>query len=122
MHKFCRAGSVLTTLLLVGVVDSLLAAGPGKEWVTMDNCVLVPNDANDGDSFHIRANETEYLIRLYLVDAPEIESVAASRLVERADYFGVTVPEVIEIGRRAKQLVDQELSQPFKVATHMASG
>src|ERR1700760_1721995 len=98
------------------------AAPAAKEWVTMENCVLVPNESNDGDSFHVKANETEYLIRLYLVDAPEIESVGAGRLVEQANYFGVSVPQVIEIGRRAKQLVDQELAQPFSVVTHMAGG
>ena len=120
MQTFRRAVSTLTVLVFSAAFA--LSAGANKEWVMMDNSVLVPNDANDGDSFHIRASETEYLIRLYLVDAPEIESVGASRLVEQADYFGVSVPQVIEIGRRAKQLVDQELSQPFTVATHMASG
>ena len=95
---------------------------PAKEWVKLENCTLVPNESNDGDSFHVRANDTEYLIRLYLVDAPEIEGMGASRLVEQAGYFGVSVPEVIEVGRRAKQLVDEKLAQPFTVYTHMAGG
>ncbi len=115
-------------VLLVGAasifstVRNASPASASKEWITLDNCVLIPNESNDGDSFHLRANDTEYLIRLYLVDAPELENVGAGRWVEQADYFGVTVPQVIEVGRRAKALVDQELSQPFSVATHMANG
>jgi len=118
-----RPGVILllvTATALTPVASGATAAG--KEWITLDNCVLVPNESNDGDSFHIKTNNTEYLIRLYLVDAPEIESVGAGRLVEQASYFGVSVPQVIEIGRRAKQFVDQELAQPFSVVTHMAGG
>src|SRR6476646_10983256 len=118
-----RPGVILllvTATALTPVASGATAAG--KEWITLDNCVLVPNESNDGDSFHIKTSNTEYLIRLYLVDAPEIESVGAGRLVEQASYFGVSVPQVIEIGRRAKQFVDQELAQPFSVVTHMAGG
>ena len=95
----------------------------GKEdWVTLDNCQLVPNKANDGDSFHIRANETEYLVRLYFVDAPETANLGPARLIEQAEYFGVSVPQVIEIGRDAKKFVDAKLSEPFTVITRLAEG
>ena len=100
------------------------AASPiSREWVKLENCSLIPNESNDGDSFHVKCKDTEYLFRLYLVDAPEIEgTLTASRLVEQAAYFGISVPEVIEVGRKAKQLVDQKLSEPFTVYTHMAGG
>jgi len=95
----------------------------GKEdWVTLDNCQLLPNKANDGDSFHIRANETEYLVRLYFVDAPETANLGPARLIEQAEYFGVSVPQVIEIGRDAKKFVDAKLSEPFTVITRLAEG
>ncbi len=119
-HRFAILVLAAASFLLPMVSGSSAAAA--KEWITLEHCTLVPNESNDGDSFHIKTGETEYLIRLYLVDAPEIESVGAGRLVEQANYFGVSVPQVIEIGRRAKQLVDQELSQPFTVATHLAGG
>lgn len=97
--------------------------GADKEWTTFDNCQLVPNAANDGDSFHIRSNGTEYLVRLYFVDAPETKGgEMAGRLIEQATYFHVSVPEVIEIGRQAKEFVEQKLSQPFSVQTKKASG
>jgi hypothetical protein len=76
--------------LCLGDVD-LGAARKKKDWIVLENCRLVPNKANDGDSFHIRANDTEYLVRLYFVDAPETTSVGPARLVDQPEYFGVTV-------------------------------
>jgi competence ComEA-like helix-hairpin-helix protein len=93
-----------------------------KDWTTFENCELIANPANDGDSFHIKANDTEYLVRLYLVDAPETSSVGPARLIEQAQYFGITVPQVIEIGEKAKLFVDAKLAQPFTVVTKKASG
>jgi DNA uptake protein ComE-like DNA-binding protein len=103
-------------------IDSVDAKGKEKNWITLENCQLVPNKANDGDSFHVRANDTEYLVRLYFVDAPETASVGAARLVEQAEYFGLSVPEVIEIGRDAKKFVDAKLSEPFTIVTRLAEG
>ena len=94
-----------------------------KDWETMENCQLIPNKDNDGDSFHIRAGDgTEYLVRLYMVDAPETRNGMATRLDEQATYFGIEVPQVVEIGRKAKQFVDSELAEPFTVFTKRASG
>src|SRR6476659_3772780 len=82
------------------------AKGKEKDWITLDQCQLIPNKANDGDSFHVRANDNEYLVRLYFVDAPETASVGPERLIEQAKYFGLSVPQVIEIGRDAKRFVE----------------
>jgi len=100
------------------------ARGKEKDWMTLDNCQLIPNKANDGDSFHVRANGTEYLVRLYFVDAPETASVGRGpeRLIEQAEYFGVSVPQVIEIGLDAKKFVGAKLSEPFTVVTRLAGG
>jgi DNA uptake protein ComE-like DNA-binding protein len=103
-------------------VDRVGAKGKEEDWATLDNCQLVPNKANDGDSFHIRANETEYLVRLYFVDAPETANLGPERLIEQAEYFGVSVPQVIEIGLTAKKFVDAKLSEPFTVVTRLAGG
>jgi competence protein ComEA len=91
-----------------------------EPWVTLNDCRYVPNNSNDGDSFHVQANGKEYVFRLYFVDAPEIESVNAARLVEQAKYFHLTVPEVIELGRAANQFVQERLSEPFSVRTRFA--
>jgi len=98
------------------------AKGKEKDWITLDQCQLIPNKANDGDSFHVRANDNEYLVRLYFVDAPETASVGPARLIEQAEYFGVSVPQVIEVGLNAKKFVEARLSEPFTVVTRLAGG
>jgi competence ComEA-like helix-hairpin-helix protein len=77
------------------------------------------NPANDGDSFHASAGDKEYLFRLYLVDAPETDALTPARLIEQAKYFGITVPQAIEVGETAKTFTREKLSQPFTVFTHM---
>jgi hypothetical protein len=93
----------------------------GGDWITLENCGLVPNTANDGDSFHVSVNGKEYIFRLYLVDAPETDAANPARLIEQAKYFGMTVPQVIDLGEAAKAFVREKLSEPFAVVTHMAN-
>jgi len=119
--QFARIALIGAAVLWAAVGD-LSAREGSKDWITLDNCQLVPNKANDGDSFHVRANDTEYLVRLYFVDAPETASVGPARLIEQAEYFGVSVPQVIEIGLDAKKFVDAKLSEPFTVVTRWAGG
>ena len=91
-------------IFFTAVVFSVAAVGVGaeKDWVKLEHCHLVPDPANDGDSFHVRANEKEYIFRLYLVDAPETEAADPARLIEQAKHFGISVPQVIEVGEAAK--------------------
>ncbi len=114
--------AIICGAIWLSAVDRVDAKGREKDWITLDNCQLVPNNANDGDSFHVRANDTEYLVRLYFVDAPETASVGPARLIEQAEYFRVSVPQVIEIGLDAKKFVDAKLSEPFTIVTRMAEG
>ena len=115
--------AIACSAIVSSAIDRVCAKDKEKEdWVTLDNCQLVPNKANDGDSFHIRSNETEYLVRLYFVDAPETANLGPARLIEQAEYFSVSVPQVIEIGRDAKKFVDAKLSEPFTIITRMAEG
>jgi DNA uptake protein ComE-like DNA-binding protein len=106
-------------VLWTAVVDLSARAG-SKEWIVLKDCRLIPNPANDGDSFHVSASEKEYLFLLYFVDAPETDEMTPGRLVEQAKYFGVTVPEAIEAGRAAKEFTRQKLSEPFTVFTRMS--
>ena len=121
MIKYLSAAlaPIICTAIWLAVLDPCEATGKAKEWITLVDCHLVPND---GDSFHVRANETEYLLRLYFVDAPETATVGPTRLIEQAEYFGVSVPEVIEIGLNAKKFVHAKLSQSFTVVTRLAGG
>jgi DNA uptake protein ComE-like DNA-binding protein len=113
---------IICSVIGLAALEPCDAIGKEKEWITLDNCKLVPNKSNDGDSFHVQANETEYLVRLYFVDAPETASVGPARLVEQAEYFGVSVPQAIELGLSAKKFVEAKLSEPFTVVTRLAGG
>jgi DNA uptake protein ComE-like DNA-binding protein len=114
---------LISRALLLWVALSLAIAdlGASGDWITLESCRLVPNPANDGDSFHVRANDKEYICRLYLVDAPETDAVSPARLIEQAKYFGISVPQVIELGEAAKLFVRQKLAEPFTVFTRMAN-
>jgi len=92
----------------------------GEDWVTFENCRLIENPANDGDSFHASSGEKEYLFRLYMVDAPETDEIKPGRLVEQAKYFAIAVPQAIEVGRAAKEFAREKLSEPFTVFTRMS--
>jgi competence ComEA-like helix-hairpin-helix protein len=91
-----------------------------KDWIVLENCRLISNPANDGDSFHASAGAREYIFRLYMVDAPETDEMTPRRLVEQAKYFALTVPQAIEVGRAAKEFTREKLSEPFIIFTHMS--
>jgi DNA uptake protein ComE-like DNA-binding protein len=120
--NFSRVG--ICALVVVAVLGAsavhVAARGGSKDWVVLENCHLITNPANDGDSFHVSAGPKEYLFRLYLVDAPETDARNPTRLVEQAKYFSVTVPQVIEVGEAAKEFIQGKLSMPFTVLTHLS--
>src|SRR6266480_8090258 len=111
------------SILYVAVVFLLATAGlrAQGEWTKLEHCQLIPNPANDGDSFHVRANAKEYIFRLYFVDAPETDAENPARLVDQAKYFGISVPQVIEVGEAAKAFTRDKLAEPFTVFTRMAN-
>lgn len=86
-------------------------------WVTLTNCQLVPNAYNDGDSFHVRHADREYIFRLYFVDTPEEGHEFTERLHAQADYFGVDEERVIKVGDAARDFMTQALSTGFTVVT-----
>ena len=72
------------------VVASLFLAAPARAvtpWEKLDDCQLIANPANDGDSFHVRHRGQEYIFRLYYVDAAETENEFPERVAEQAAYF-----------------------------------
>jgi competence ComEA-like helix-hairpin-helix protein len=111
---------ILFVVVTIWLSSIDVGAGTG-DWITLENCRLVPNAANDGDSFHVSVNGKEYIFRLYLVDAPETDAVNPARLIEQAKHFGMTVPQVIEVGETAKAFAREKLADPFTVITHMAN-
>jgi endonuclease YncB( thermonuclease family) len=117
--QFARIALISAGVLWTTVVD--LGAHEGsKDWTVLENCRLIVNPANDGDSFHVSAGRNEYIFRLYLVDALETDEMTPGRLVAQAKYFGITVPQAIEVGRAAKEFTREKLSAAFTVLTHMS--
>jgi len=110
----------LLALAIVCAVPVDLGARESKDWIVLDNCRLISNPANDGDSFHASAGAREYIFRLYMVDALETDEMNPARLVEQAKYFAITVPQAIEVGQAAKEFTREKLSQPFTVFTRMS--
>jgi len=111
-------GLLAIAIVCMAPVD--VGARESKDWVVLENCHLISNPANDGDSFHASAGAREYIFRLYMVDAPEMDAMTPARLVEQAKYFGVTVPQVIEVGEAAKEFTRRKLAEPFTVFTRMS--
>ena len=104
------------------LVPSLLAlclpgARAAQDWQTYENCQLLPNDSNDGDSFHVRADGREYIFRLYFVDTPETANEFPARVNDQAKYFHISVPQTLQVGIEAERYTRQKLSQPFTVIT-----
>jgi DNA uptake protein ComE-like DNA-binding protein len=118
--RLARTAFFAAAVLSAAVID-LYARNGSKDWIVLENCQLVPNAANDGDSFHVSANGKQYVFRLYWVDAPETDTTTPGRLVEQAKHFGISVPQVIELGEAAKAFAKQKLAEPFMVTTRMAN-
>ena len=119
---FARVGvnALVAFVALWAAVVTLAARDGSKQWIVLNNCRLIANPANDGDSFHVSAGEKEYIFRLYLVDAPETDEMTPGRLVEQAKYFEIGVPQAIETGRAATEFTREKLSEPFIVFTRLA--
>ena len=106
---------------IVALSISDLTARSSK-WGTFENCKLIPNPANDGDSFHVRVKRKEYIFRLYFVDAPENDPGLIDRLDEQAKYFGITIAQTLQVGELAKTFTSEKLSHPFTVRTCRQDG
>lgn len=106
----------IVVLLVFGL--AALSAWAADPWVRLEGCTLVQNPYNDGDSFRVRCDGKEYLLRLYYVDSPENDLAFPERVHEQAEYFGIEPDQAKEIGRAAADAVLQRLSEaPFTVVT-----
>lgn len=81
------------------------------------NCTLLARAANDGDSFHVLANGTGYIFRLYFADCPETDLQVPARVQEQADYWGVGRSDALDAGAEAKRATRRALQKPFTVQT-----
>jgi len=70
-------------------------------WQTIRNAQLIDNPWNDGDSFHILANGTHRVFRLYFVDTPETDRSLSDRIKTQAAYFNIPPTQVSALGEKA---------------------
>lgn len=105
------------SLIALGVLSLVAVAQASEPWVTLKDCHYLPNPANDGDSFHVRAAGKEYIFRLYFVDTPETDASLPARVAEQAKYFAVNPGQTLQIGREAERFTRQQLARPFTVRT-----
>jgi endonuclease YncB( thermonuclease family) len=76
---------------------------------------------NDGDSFRVKCGTKEFFVRLYFVDAPETNLSYPERTREQSEYFGVTIDETMQAGRKARDAARDLLHKPFVIRTRRAS-
>ena len=111
-------------LLFLGIFPAI----SGSELTKLSNCVLVPSDWADGDSFSVRLPDgKEQTIRLYGADCIEIhlqgDDSNARRLRDQRRYFGIgDILTAKTFGEAAKAETCKQLSKPFTVYTTFADG
>ena len=66
MPRIWHAATI--ALLLSVVLTQSWAAKPSK-WVTLTNCQYMEGKYNDGDSFRVKCDTNEFIVRLYFVDS-----------------------------------------------------
>jgi endonuclease YncB( thermonuclease family) len=99
----------------------LISAPPclASKWRTFENCTLVPNESNDGDSFHVKVKRREYIFRLYFADTPETDMSFPDRVAEQADYWGIGQKAAVRLGHQAANFTRKFLADGFTVYTKM---
>ena len=107
-------------LQLLGTV-LLISASPchADKWRMYENCQLVPNKSNDGDSFHVKVKRREYIFRLYFADTAETENSIEERVAEQAEYWGVSEKAALRLGKDAAKFTQKFLENGFTVWTRM---
>ena len=109
-------------VLMFVVASSNVSAAERKQWQQLTQCRYVEKQYNDGDSFRVRCNDSEFVLRLYYVDAPETDLLNGARVGEQRAYFGVTIEDILATGERATMRVREILQEPFEVSTRWAVG
>jgi endonuclease YncB( thermonuclease family) len=105
-------------LLWFGI--ALLISAPlclAEKWRILEHCALIPNESNDGDSFHVKYKRREYIFRLYFVDSPETDNRIEERVAEQAKHWGVSERAVIGLGHEAARFTRKFLENGFTVHT-----
>jgi endonuclease YncB( thermonuclease family) len=101
--------------IIPAVAAVLMAALPATadRWFTYEECRLLKNDFNDGDSFHVRTKSNHVIFRLYFVDAAETSRQVPERVKEQAAYWDISEAQTLELGKQAVTFAEQFLKKGF---------
>lgn len=102
---------------LVLAASVSVATAATSTWVELKGCRLIEHPFNDGDSFHVMHNNTEYVFRLYYVDCAESIPGLNQRMSEQAVYWGVVDDQVMKLGKEASAFTVKFLKSSFSVKT-----
>lgn len=80
------------------------------KWEVLEGCRLLTNSFADGDSFHVRHQDREYIFRLYFVDTPEGDASLAERAKDQAAYFGIFPSDIPRAAKAASQFTGKTLA------------
>ena len=110
---------------ILWVLVAVLSGG-AAEWTTLENCHLIPNQYNDGDSFLVESSTSfrgskVNRFRLYFVDTAETSADSdfmRKRLADQAAYWGSHDARFAQqMGTLAKQQVNNWLRGGFTIHT-----
>lgn len=79
---------------------------PAGAWQTFENCTLMEDRGNDGDSFILQHGGESHTVRLYFADCPEKyrSNLNAERLSQQAAHFGgISADYVVATGQEARE-------------------
>lgn len=93
-----------------------------RAWETLEGCRLVRSSMNDGDSFLVRHQGTNYVFRIFFVDAPETDTLIPERVAAQAAYFNITFDQALQVGEEATEFARRFLSGSFTVHTDWSDG
>lgn len=103
--------------LLIISLTATASNRPGTAWEVFNGCRLIEAGSNDGDSFKVKHQDKEFIIRLYYIDCPETYDTYVDRLKDQARYFSIPESEVIEFGKIARKHTLKFLKDEFTVIT-----
>jgi endonuclease YncB( thermonuclease family) len=108
--------------LCIACAMLLLAAlpSPARKWRTLEGCTLIPDESNDGDSFHVKYRRHRYIFRLYFADAPETDRLVPERVTEQAAYWDIDEDKVLRLGKEAAAFTRKFLQGEFTVYTKLS--
>lgn len=72
------------TARIFALLLALVVVANAAEWQKLENCQLVADEYGDGDSFHVRQGDKDFIFRLYFVDCPETDNRFPERVEEQA--------------------------------------